>query len=191
MKSNGNNENAAKTNMGKIAQENARNFVSVLTPTSIAYTAPWYQWQKIATFLKEMIKAPQTELERLAVPYAQDLINQLIDLKVIVLTKDALQIYPPLKEKLKDNREWLYKNNKNIKLSLFAENDPFSGIKKPNDFGAAINYNSHLSFSGVAQGLRHRTIDFQIQVPSNFSCFMPEFIKGTSYEREFLRLYTI
>lgn len=105
---------------------------------------------------------------------------------MIVLTKDALQIYPQLSEKLKDNREWLYKNNKEIKLSLFAENDPFSGIDKPNDFGATINYNSQLSFSGVAQGLRHRTVDFQIKVPTEFSCFIPEFIKGTPYEKEFL-----
>jgi len=187
LSANKNDEKAAKTNMGKIAQENARNFVSVLTPTSIAYTAPWYQWQKIATFLQEMVEKPDTPLKKLVVPYAKDLITQLIELKVIVLTKDAIELYLPLKEKLKDDRKWLYKNNKNIKLSLFAENNPFSGINKPNDYGASINYNSHLSFSGVAQGLRHRTCDFEIQVPTNFSCFIPEFIKGTSNELEYLQ----
>lgn len=186
MKSNNGNEKQAKANMGKIAQENARGFVSVLTPTSIAYTAPWYQWQKIATFLQEMSNNPKTELEKLVTPYAKDLVKQLINLKIVVLTKDAIQIYPPVKEKLKDSREWLYKNNKNIGLSLFTENDPFSGIDKPNDFGASINYNSQLSFSGVAQGQRHRTSDFSIKVPEFFECFVPEFIKGTGYEDEYL-----
>ena len=119
MKSNNGNEKQAKANMGKISQENARGFVSVLTPTSIAYTAPWYQWQKIATFLQEMSNNPKTELEKLVTPYAKDLVKQLINLKIVVLTKDAIQIYPPVKEKLKDSREWLYKNNKNLNILFY------------------------------------------------------------------------
>jgi len=180
-------EKKALNHMGKIAQENARQFVSVLTPTSIAYTAPWYQWQKVATFLVQMIQNPETRLEKMAVPYAKDFVQQLIDLKIIVLTKDAVQIYPPLADSLKDDRKWLYKNNKGIELSLFAGKNPFSGIHLPNEFGTAINYNSELSISGIAQGQRHRTVDFEIEEPESFSFNIPDIIKGTEYEQEYIK----
>ena len=186
-KYNQNDEEKALNSMGKMAQENARNFVSVLTPTSISYTAPWYQWQKIGIFLMEMVQNPQTKLEKLAAPYARDFVEQLIDLKVIVLTKDAVALCPLLKEKLTDNREWLYRNNKGIKLSLFAENNLFSGINKPNDFGSVINYNSYLSISAIAQGQRHRTADWEIQEPDEFMYVIPDFIKNTPLENEYIK----
>lgn len=186
-KSNEQNPKKAEENIKKIAQENARQFVSILTPTSMAYTAPWYQWQKIGIFLKQMIEAPNTELEKLAVPYAKELIEQLLDLNIIVKTKDAIALYPPLSQKITQKREWLYQNNKGIILSLFAENNIFSGINKPNAFGSAINYNTKLSYSGVAQLLRHRTIDVEISAPSSYESFCPEFIKATPYFHEYMR----
>lgn len=180
-----NDEKRALEIMQKMAQENARQFISVLATTSIAYTAPWYQFQKIATFLMDMIKNPITNLEKIVVPYAKDFINQLIDLKIILLTKDAIKIYPNIEEKIRDDRKWLYRNNKNIKLSLFASNNLFSGINKPNAFGAAINYNSYMSFSAFAEAQRHRTSDFELEELGEFRYFIPEFIKGTSYEAEY------
>lgn len=186
LKTNHNNEEKAMENMQKIAQENARQFVSILTPTSIAYTAPWYQWQKIGTFLQQMSENPQTKLEKLAVPYAKELIEQLLSLNVIVKTKDAVALYPPLSDKVSQKRELLYQNNKGIKLSLFAENNIFSGINKPNDFGASINYNTTLSYSAVAQLQRHRTSDVEIATPTYYDFFIPEFIKETSYINEYI-----
>lgn len=150
-------ETNAKIDMGKMSQENARQFVSVLVPTSISYTAPWYQWQKIVNFLLNMVECPPNELAKIASPYAMELVDQLIDLGVIVTTKEAIKVYPELGADITDGRELLYKNNKDVKLSLFAENNEFSGIDKPNEFGATINYNSELTYSAFAQGHRHRT----------------------------------
>ncbi len=175
----------ARKAAGKIAQENARGFVSVLTPTSIAYTAPWYQWQKLYRMLEYMVAHPTCELEKLAVPYAKELMQGLVDCRVVVSTKDAIQLYPPLLEQVKDNREILYRNNKHIKLSLFAVDNPFSGIDKPNKFETAINYNTRLSFASAAHLFRHRTSDGEIREPEEFSFVTPEFIKGTPYEVEY------
>ncbi len=178
------NEKEAHKALRKIAQENARQQISIMTPTSISYSAPRYQWQKIASYLLEMCENPNHPWKKLAAPYALDLVNQLVDLNVVVTTEKALKLYPELQNKLKDDRKYLYKNNKQTKLSLFAEDNPFSGINKPNDFGASINYNTYLSISAFAQEERHRTVYNEILLPDTFIYSTPEIIKGTSYEKE-------
>ncbi len=187
LKVNKNDVTEALKDMGKKSQENARNFVSVLTPTSIAYSAPWYQWQKIAVFLLDMANYPNTNLEKMIAPYAHDFVKQLIDLKIVVLTKDAALLYPELKPKMNLNKEIFYSNNKGIKLSMFADNNPFSGIDKPNEFNAAINYNSQMSISACAQGHRHRTGYWEFKEMDEYVYIIPEFIKGTQYESEYIK----
>lgn len=182
-------EKKAKADMRKKAQENARYFISVFTPTSIAYTAPWYQWQKIAAFLQDLISNPNTPLKKAMVPYAQDMITQLIDLRVVVETKEAASLYPDLEkilEEKKDHRELLYRNNKETKFYLFADNNPFSGIDKPNSFESSINYNSRLSIAGFADVLRHRTSYLSMKEPTLFSFITPPFIRGTIYEKGYM-----
>lgn len=180
-------EDDAKKAAGKIAQENARNFVSVLTPTSISYTAPWYQWQKLYRMLEYMVENPNTELKRMAAPYAKVLMSQLVENRIVVTTKEAIQLYPPLIKEIKDGREILYRNNKHIKLSLWAVDNPFSGIDRPNEFGSSIKYSTQRSISSFAQIQRHRTSDCEAREPEVFSFVTPEFIKGTMYEEEYKR----
>ncbi len=180
-------EKKAKKAAGRIAQENARNFVSVMTPTSISYTAPLYQWQRIYRMLEMMVKNPKTCLEQMAVPYAKDLMKQLVDLRIVFSVKDAAQLYPKVLEDVKDGREILYKHNKQIGLSLFAVNNPFTGLDKPNDFGAEINYNFVCSIASFAQRHRHRTSDFEERELSEYSFVTPQFIKGTPLEIEYAK----
>ncbi len=187
LKVNQNSLENAKKDMRKKAQENARNFVSILTPTSIAYSTPFYQWQKIAIFLNDMIKDPKTPLEKLAAPYAKELIDHLIYLNIVVKKEEAIKLYPPLKNEITDNREWLYRNNKGIKLSLFASNNQFSGINKPNEFSTVINYNSEMSFSALAQAQRHRTSDVEMQLLEEYRFVIPPVIKNTPYEIEYIK----
>lgn len=187
LKGNGGDEDAAKREAVKIAQENARNFVSVLTPTSISYTAPWYQWQKLYRMLEYMVAHPTCELERMAVPYAKEFMAELIDKRVVVSTKDAIELYTPLVSKINDGRDILYRNNKHIKLSLFAVDNPFSGIDMPNSFGAAINYNTKLSTSATAQEQRHRTTNTEVRELENFEFITPPFVKDEATKVEYAR----
>lgn len=179
-------ETDAKIQIGKIAQETARYMVSVKISSSIAYSAPWYQMQKIAIFLKELIDHPVNELEKLVRDEAQEIVDALVEKNVVLTTEKALAIIPELKNEIKDSRTWLYKNNKQIKLSLFAENNEFSGIDLPNEFGASINYNTKLSFPCVAQLQRHRTIDVEIRVPKKFKIFIPPIILENNLENEWI-----
>lgn len=187
LKVNKNDDKMALKDMEKKAGENARNFVSILTPTSIAYTAPWYQWQKIATYLLDMANSPKTNLEKLAAPYAFELVSKLIDLNVVVLTEIVDVLYPDFKTKNNFYKKFLYTNNKGIKLSMFAHNNPFSGINKPNEFGSSISYNSFMSIAACAQAQRHRTCDFEFQEMKEFKFYIPEFIKNTEYEQEYIK----
>lgn len=169
----------------KIAQENARNFVSILTPTSISYTAPMYQWQRIYRMLEMMVQNPKTRLEQMAVPYAKDLMQQLIDLRVVFTVKDVIQVYPSLLTSIEDDREVLYKHNKHRGLSLFSTNNQFTGLDKPNDFGAAINYNFVGSVSSFAQKHRHRSSMWEMREMEEYSFVTPPFIQGKPLETEY------
>ena len=110
-------------------------------------------------------------MKKKLIPYFKEFINQLIDLNVLI-TKDNIyelvEKYPDIKEKLlktkpeilnyNSDKTLLYKNNKNIELSLFAYRNKFSGIKEENEYGYNVMYNNYESFACLAQEQRHRTI---------------------------------
>ena len=69
------NEKLAKKAIHKIAQENARYMVTVFTPTTITYTVPWIQLNKIISYMQRIIENPLNELEELLIPYFKEFIN--------------------------------------------------------------------------------------------------------------------
>jgi hypothetical protein len=173
----------------KIAQENARYMVSVFQPTTLTYTVPFAQINKIAIYMERVINNPQNELEELLIPYFKDFIKQLKDLKVLI-TKDDVYHYvssdPEIKKILVDskrgheeilsfanNQDLLYKNNKNIDLSLFSWRNKFSAIKSESEFGHTISYNNKESFACLAQEQRHRTIDCEMAFDESYEMFIP------------------
>ncbi len=148
----------------KIAQENARYMVSMFTPTTLTYTVPFAQINKICVYMNDIIKNPYNEFEKLLVPYFKDFIKQLKDLDVILTEHDAHVLCPKLNVPNTDN--YLYKNNKHIALSLFAERNKFSGIKLPNEYGVNFSYNMDISVASLAQFHRHRTINYEMLAPT-------------------------
>lgn len=177
-------EKVALSAITKIAQENARLQISAMTPTSISYSAPFYQWQKIANFLLYLSEHADTQMKKMIAPYAMDLVDQLINLNIVVTTDEALKLDPEIKKNLHDDRDLWYKNNKEIKLSMFAEDNNFSGINKPNDFGAAINYNTLLSIAAYAELERHRTSYTEMAPTDEYSFSTPALLIGTPYQKE-------
>lgn len=174
----------------KLAQENARYMVSVFMPTTITYTVPWIQLNKIMVYMKQVIANPENEFERLLAPYFEDFINQLKQLDVAI-TKDsvyrvatsskevndvALKHHPEI-EGYKENEELLYKNNKDVSLSLFANKNKFSGIFDKNEFGHNVSFNNYESFACLAQEQRHRTISCEMIIPDEFKPFIPPILK--------------
>ena len=157
-------EKKARSAIKKIAQENARYMVSVFMPTTLTYTVPLAQINKICLYMYGIINEPRNEFEEKLIPYFKDFISQLKDLGCIITHHDVTELCPKLAEK--DTDEILYKNNKSVDLSLFAERNKFSGINEPNEYGVTISYNMNLSLASLAQFHRHRTMNFEMTTPS-------------------------
>jgi len=187
MKQSKDNETRAKKAIHKIAQENARYMISVFMPTSISYTVPWIQINKIMVYMKRIIDNPMNELESMLVPYLKEFINLCND-KNIVITKNSIYEVAnkdsEVKEKLYKNYpeiknycgsdEFIYKNNKNVDLSLFAYRNKFSAINSDNQYGYTISYNNFESWACLAQEHRHRTIDCEMLIPDTFYRYIPQ-----------------
>lgn len=147
----------------KIAQENARYMVSVFMPTTLTYTVPLAQINKICLYMQRIINNPRNEFENLLVPYLNEFIQHLKELDVLVTEHDAYLLCP--KFNTPDTDKILYKNNKQIDLSLFADRNKFSGINMPNEYGVSFSYNMEISFASLAQFHRHRTINYEMTTP--------------------------
>lgn len=180
-------EKTAKTAARIIAQENARNFVTILVPTSIAYTTNWCQWQKNYIMLKDMVEHPRNDFERMAIPSAKELMRGLVDNRIVVSTKDAVQLCPKVQDRILDDREILYKDSKHIKLTIFGGHPNFKGFDKPDIYGSTISTTSTCSVPSLAQRLRHRTALWAMRELEEISFFTPPFIRGTAYEEENIR----
>ncbi len=180
------NEKIAKKAIHKMAQENARYMVSVFMPTTITYTVPWIQLNKIISYMQNIINNPQNELEELLISHLKEFINLCLE-KNLVITKNSLYEVANTNDKVKEtlykkhpeiqeyqeNNSFIYKNNKSVDLSLFAYRNQFTGINDNNEYGHNISYNNYESFACLAQEHRHRTIDCEMLVPDTFSCYIP------------------
>ena len=195
------NEKLAKKAIHKIAQENARYMVTVFTPTTITYTVPWIQLNKIISYMQRIIENPLNELEELLIPYFKEFINLCI-LKNLVITKNSLFEVANENEKVKEkiyekhpeikgyqgNNEFIYKNNKSVDLSLFAHRNRFTGINSNNEYGHNISYNNYESLACLAQEQRHRTIDCEMVIPESFASYVPLILKNNcDLENEWIR----
>lgn len=147
----------------KIAQENARYMVSVFMPTTLTYTVPLAQINKLCLYMKRIIDNPHNEFEQLLIPYLKEFIENLKGLDVLVTEHDVTELCPDLAQE--DSDTLLYQNNKSIDLSLFAERNKFSGINLPNEYGTTFSYNMEISLASLAQFHRHRTINYEMLVP--------------------------
>ncbi len=191
------NEKLAKKAIHKIAQENARYMVSVFMPTTITYTVPWIQLNKIISYMQNIINNPQNELEELLIPHLKEFINLCVE-KNVVITKNSLNevanINEEVKEKIykahpeiesyKGNYNPIYKNNKSVDLSLFAYRNKFSGINSKNEYGYNISYNNYESLACLAQEHRHRTIDCEMLIPELFSGYVPVILESDNNLKE-------
>ena len=157
----------------KLAQENARYMVSVFMPTTLTYTVPLAQINKICLYMDRIIADPHNEFEQLLIPYLKEFTQNLKDLDVLVTKHDVIKLCPDLAQE--DSDTLLYQNNKSIDLSLFAERNKFSGINLPNEYGTTFSYNMEISLASLAQFHRHRTINYEMLTPNkkNMQFYIP------------------
>ena len=155
--------------INKLALENARYLISIFTPsTTMEYTVSFGQLNYLINWMKDYINiAPSNTFNN----------------KLKKALKEFLEVIPDLEV------EGLNSNLKNRKLSLFAER------KRKESFDENFCTNYKMTFTGLAQEMRHRTLIFEAYIPessenSEFSnkkeYYIPPIIKGTEYEKEWL-----
>lgn len=178
--SNGQDERKAKIAIKKLAQENARSFITVFMPTTLTITSNFAEFNKLALQIERTIKnRKNTELEEMAIPYLKEFLKQLKELKVIVTNNDIWEIDSNIAQELnipKDNN-YLYKDSKGIELNLFANKNKFSGIYMPDEFGVSFHATRQISYSGFAQLQRHRTLRTELKELPVAEYFVPKILE--------------
>ena len=138
----------------KLAQENARYFLSVLTPTSMVYSTSFRQLNYLCGWMKSFEESQNPLIKALA-PVAEKFI-----------------------ESVKENQlydETLSKDNKSREFSLFAKR------KREECFSENYSINYKGSFASLAQAQRHRTLKYEMTqiVPPEY--YVPEIIRKNEY----------
>jgi hypothetical protein len=140
----------------KLAQENARYFISVFTPaTTMGYTVSLRQGNYLIGFCESLMedcdKSPDPFMKLLR-PWIVELHDALYN----IMNVDGLR------------------DNRGRKFSLFATRRR----RESNDENYCINYSG--SFAEMAQAQRHRTLWYEMLVPNpdNSEIFVPPIIRG-------------
>ena len=145
----------------KLALENARFLISIFTPATVMeYTTNFCQLNYIIAFARDYIaNEPDTKFSVKLKKVLQEFIDALPDLEV----------------------EGLNARFKNRKFSLFATRE------RKEEFGENYCVNYKATFPGFGQAQRHRTLSYEISLLDKNEFYVPDIIKGTEYEEEWLK----
>ena len=140
-----------------LAQENARSLVTVFMPTTLIYTTSLRQINYIASWMKKYIKENGESKDKFKSELSSSMKGFLSEL-------DKLNILIP----------GLMTNDKNRSFSLFGSNLD----KKKDYFGDVYSTNYKMSFAGLAQAQRHRTLDYKIERTDEKEYFVPPILEN-------------
>ena len=140
-----------------LAQENARSLVSVFMPTTLIYTTSLRQINYIASWMEKYIKENGESKDKFKSDLSSSMEGFLSEL-------DKLNILIP----------GLVTNDKNRSFSLFGSNLD----KKKDYFGDVYSTNYKMSFAGLAQAQRHRTLDYKIERTDEKEYFVPPILEN-------------
>ena len=136
----------SESKVDTLAQENARYFTSVMTPTSMEYTVSYRQLNYLCAWLKD-IKEEKNPLYKMLVPVAEEFVERMDNLGYL---DDELMM-----------------DGKGRGLSLIAKR------ARQEQFGEMYCVNSKASAACFAQIQRHRTLSYEIMLDENPEYFVP------------------
>lgn len=134
-----------------LSQENARCFISMFTPaTTMEYTVSLRQLNYIVHFFENYIKdEDDNDFNKKLKPVMKQFNEQVKDLVIPDLNADT----------------------KGRIISLFDKRN------HKEEFGESYSVNYYESIPGIAQALRHRTINYSIKIEENPKYYVPDIIK--------------
>ena len=143
----------------KLAQENARYMISVFTPaTTMLYTCTIQQWNYIMYWSEQYIKnGPEDAFSH----------------KVKQVLREFIEARPKI------DVEGLNTEMKNRGFSLFAKR-----LHRAEEFGENYCTTYMGTFAHLAQAHRHRTLTYEMVLPSEKTFFTPPILEYTPYAKE-------
>ena len=138
----------------KLALENARYLISVMTPTTMVHTLSYRQLNYIYGWARDIVKKPAAN-------------------KLYKLLKPAIAEFCEVLEKLGLLDDRLINNGKNRSFSLIEKN-----CIRQEYFGDVYSTNYQGSFAELGQAHRHRTIAYTMSLPEKPTFYVPEILKG-------------
>lgn len=146
----------------KLAQENARNLISIFTPATVMeYTVNFGQLNYIINWAKDYIENEQ---------------DNAFSIKLKEVLKEFLQTIPDLEVEGLDSRL------KNRCFSLFAKRED-----RKEEFGENYCVTYLASFAELAQAQRHRTLSYEMTLLKNSKYYVPPIIRNTELEEEWIK----
>ena len=154
--------NIKENRVKKLAQENARCLISIFSPsTTMEYTTSLRQINYIANFFENYIKYEENnDFNNLLKPYLKEFVDRISNLRIPELNADV----------------------KERKIALFDERE-----NRKEEFGENYCTTYFASFSQFAQAQRHRTINYKIRLLDTPKYYIPDIIKGTCLEEEWIK----
>ena len=145
-------EKRIETQVGKLAQENARYMISVFTPTTMVYTVSFRQLNYIIGFFKNFIEnGEENDFNKKLKNAMSEFVNSIPD----ELKEDLL--------------------NANVKARGISIFDNRTSRKESFSETYCTTYKG--SFAQYAQAHRHRTIRYSMRLLDNAEFYIPEIIK--------------
>ena len=157
-----------KTALQKLAQENARYMTSVFTPTKMDHTMNLRQLNFIIDELKKYDSVCRHKNGGTFKPFELSL----------------WAFLPEFLDQLKQYKIPGLENQTDRHLSMFNFQE------KPEHFSDVYSTNYFISFAGLAQADRHRTISYNMQTPEKeapYGFFVPKLIHNTGLDRDWIK----
>ncbi len=146
-----------KKRITKLAQENARYFTSVMTPTSMVYTVDYRQLNYMCGWMQEF-KNRQNPIYQMLAPTAEDFLTYMDSFGYL------------------DNK--LMHDGKGREFSLIGKRI------REEQFGECYSVNYEASFACFAQAQRHRTLHYEFTRDLSSNYFIPLILRDYPYLAE-------
>lgn len=185
----------------KLAMENARYMISVFTGTTMEFTVPFARAILLCEWLDRfagyLVETSSMDNSYDIYPAGYRLMNEIYYKR---LSKEIAELANQFREVLGiDKEKPLLEENKGQGISFLSDINAMrtkESIKttcpsvensdKKNYYGDVYVSNYKASFASVAQLQRHRTLDVSIKIDPAVTCYIPDIIKSTPYETEWL-----
>jgi len=157
-----------KTPLQKLAQENARYVTSVFTPTKMVHTINLRQLKFVMDELRKYDSVCRQKNDGPFKPFESSL----------------WKFLPEFLSQLSEYNIPGLENQTDRHLSMFNFEE------KPEHFSDVYSTNYFISFAGLAQAHRHRTISYNMQTPEKdapYGFFVPKLIRNTGLDRDWIK----